>query len=94
MMKRTAVLVNTARGPVVDEVALVDALKNKRIRGAAIDVYEFEPKLTEGLKDLPNIVLTPHIASATEEARNAMSVQAAENLISFFKTGEVKYKVS
>ena len=93
LMKPTAILINTSRGPVVDEAALVEALKNKRIRGAAIDVYEFEPKLAEGLKELSNIVLTPHIASATEEARNAMSVQAAENLIEFFAGREPKFKV-
>ena len=94
LMKPSAILINTSRGPVVDEVALVEALKNKRIRGAAIDVFEFEPKLTEGLKELSNIVLTPHIASATEEARNAMSIQAAENLIEFFAGREPKFKVA
>lgn len=93
LMKPSAILINTSRGPVVDEVALVEALKNKRIRGAAIDVYEFEPKLADGLKELSNIVLTPHIASATEEARNAMSVQAAENLIEFFAGRQPKFKV-
>jgi glyoxylate reductase len=93
MMKKTAVLVNTSRGPVVDEVAIVSALQNKKIRGFATDVYELEPSLAEGLKELPNVVLTPHIASATEEARNAMSVQAAENLIEFFAGREPKYIV-
>ncbi len=94
MMKSTAVLINTSRGPVVDEVAIVEVLKNKKIRGFATDVYEMEPNLAEGLKELPNVVLTPHIASATEEARNAMSVQAAENLINFFTGREVKYLVN
>ena len=94
LMKPKAILVNTSRGPVVDEVALVEALKAKRIRGAALDVFEFEPTLAEGLKELSNVVLTPHIASATEEARNAMSVQAAENLIEFFAGREPKYKVA
>ncbi len=93
MMKSTAILINTSRGPVVDEVALVEALKAKKIRGAAIDVFEFEPQMAEGLKELSNIVITPHIASATEEARNAMSIQAAENLIEFFAGKEPKYKV-
>jgi lactate dehydrogenase-like 2-hydroxyacid dehydrogenase len=79
---------------VVDEVAIVDALKNKKIRGFATDVYEMEPTLAEGLKELPNVVLTPHIASATEEARNAMSVQVAENLIEFFAGREPKYLVN
>ncbi len=81
MMKPTAYLVNTSRGPVVDEVALVEALKNRTIKGAALDVGETEPKWAEGLKDLPNVVLTPHIASATIEARSAMGVLAAENII-------------
>jgi len=93
MMKSTAVLINTSRGPVVEEVAIVEALENKNIRGFATDVYELEPTLADGLKELPNVVLTPHIASATEEARNAMSVQAAENLIEFFAGREPKYKV-
>ena len=93
MMKKTAVLINTSRGLVIDEVAIVKALENKEIRGFATDVYEFEPSLAEGLKELPNVVLTPHIASATEEARNAMSVQVAENLINFFEGKEVKYQV-
>ena len=80
-MKQTAVLINTSRGPVVDEVALVEALKNKKIAGAGLDVYEREPELTPGLADLPNVALTPHTASATYEARNAMSRIAAENII-------------
>lgn len=81
IMKGTAVLVNTSRGPVVDEVALVEALKSKKIFGAGLDVYESEPRLTPGLAELPNVVLTPHIASATQEAREAMSKVAAENIL-------------
>ena len=81
MMKPTAYLVNTSRGPVVDEVALVEALKNGIIRGAGLDVGETEPKWALGLVDLPNVVLTPHIASATEEARSAMGELAAKNII-------------
>lgn len=80
-MKRAAYLVNTSRGGVIDEEALVWALRNKIIKGAAIDVFENEPELAPGLADLENIVLTPHIASATEETRNKMSVLAAENII-------------
>jgi len=80
MMKPTAILINTSRGPVVDEVALVEGLKAKKIAGAALDVYEHEPQLTPGLVDLPNIVMTPHTASATHEARSAMSRIAAENI--------------
>lgn len=81
MMKKTAYLVNTSRGPVVDEVALAEALKNKTIAGAALDVGETEPKWAPGLVDLLNVVLTPHIASATIEARSAMGELAAENII-------------
>ncbi len=86
-MKKTAFLVNTARGPVVDEKALLRAIKTKRIAGAALDVFECEPAIdcdvTDDLemKSFPNIILTPHIASATIEAREAMSMVAAENII-------------
>jgi lactate dehydrogenase-like 2-hydroxyacid dehydrogenase len=81
MMKRTAILVNTARGPVVDEKALVAALKAKRIAAAALDVYEREPKLAPGLAKLPNVVLTPHTASATVETRDAMATAAASAVV-------------
>lgn len=81
LMKRTAILVNTSRGPIIDEAALVDALKKKVIRAAALDVFENEPALAPGLRALPNIIITPHLASATEETRSAMSRVAAENII-------------
>jgi len=81
MMKKTAYLINTARGPIVDENALVAALKNGDIKAAGLDVYEQEPKMAEGLAQLPNTVLTPHTASATEETRGAMSELAAKNII-------------
>ena len=81
MMKKTAYLINTSRGPVVDEAALVEALKNGVITGAALDVGETEPKWAQGLVDLPNVVLTPHIASATVESRSAMGELAAKNII-------------
>ncbi len=81
MMKKTAILINTSRGPVVDEAALVEALKNGVIGGAGLDVFEDEPMLASGLTELKNVVLTPHIASATIEARSAMSKIAAENII-------------
>lgn len=83
MMKDSAYLINTSRGPVVDETALVEALRKKTIRGAAIDVFEDEPALAPGLADLENAVITPHIASATEEARGQMSEIAAQNIIDF-----------
>lgn len=81
MMKPSAYIVNTSRGPVIDEAALVDALKNKVIKGAALDVYENEPNLAPGLAELENVVITPHTASATEETRAAMSEVAAKNII-------------
>ncbi|MBI2587734.1 D-glycerate dehydrogenase [Candidatus Azambacteria bacterium] len=80
-MKPTAYLINTSRGPVIDEAALVEALKNHVIRGAALDVYENEPEMAPGLAELENVILTPHIASATEETRNAMAALAAKNII-------------
>lgn len=87
-MKPGAFLVNTSRGPVIDENALVTALKEGKIAGAGLDVYEFEPKTAEGLIELPNVVLTPHIASARETVRVKMAETVAQNIISFFKTGE------
>lgn len=81
IMKPTAYLINTSRGPVVDENALTAALKNGVIRGAALDVGETEPKWADGLTNLENVVLTPHIASATLEARSAMGELAAKNII-------------
>ena len=80
-MKKSAYLINTARGPIVDEHALAQALSEKWIRGAAIDVFELEPDITPELKNLDNIILTPHIASATVETRDAMARLAAENII-------------
>ncbi len=82
MMKPTAYLINTSRGPVVDEKALIEALKEKTIAGAALDVFEKEPELMPGLADLENAVLTPHIASATVETRDKMSEMAASNIVS------------
>lgn len=85
MMKDTAYLINTSRGPVVDEKALVEALKNGVIRGAGLDVYEDEPALAPGLAELENVVITPHIASGTEETRGKMSDIAASNIVAFLE---------
>lgn len=81
MMKPSAYLVNTSRGPVIDEKALAEALQNKIIKGAAIDVFENEPAILPALLKLDNIILTPHIASATEETRAKMAELAALNII-------------
>lgn len=81
IMKPSAYLINTSRGPVIDETAIVEALKNKTIKGAALDVFENEPELAEGLAELDNVIITPHIASATEETRSKMSELAADNII-------------
>lgn len=80
-MKPTAYLVNTARGAVIDEAALVVALENGQIAGAGLDVYEDEPGLKPGLAELNNVVLAPHLGSATIETRTKMSLMAAENII-------------
>ncbi len=84
LMKPTATLVNIARGGIVDDVALAQALRDKRIAAAGLDVYEGEPKLQPSLLDVPNAVLTPHIGSATGPTRLAMANLAADNLMGFF----------
>jgi glyoxylate reductase len=81
LMKSSACLINTARGPIVDERALVEALKQGRIRAAGLDVYENEPSLSPGLAELDNVVLLPHSGSATVETRTRMAVMAADNLL-------------
>ncbi|MGB9642137.1 MAG: 2-hydroxyacid dehydrogenase [Candidatus Ratteibacteria bacterium] len=88
LMKKTAILINTSRGPVVDEKALVDALMERRIWGAGLDVYENEPDIEHGLLNLSNVVLLPHIASATFETRTKMAIMAAENILAVFR-GEI-----
>lgn len=80
LMKPTAYLINTARGPVVEERALVENLKNGKLAGAALDVYEHEPQLTPGLSALENVVLLPHLGSATVETRLQMAQMVAENI--------------
>lgn len=84
-MKSSAYLINAARGPLVDEAALLNALKNKIIAGAALDVFEFEPNITKGLESLDNVLLTPHIGNATHEARGEMAQIAAYNIIDALK---------
>lgn len=85
MMKRTAYLINTSRGPVIDEVALTKALQKGVIAGAGLDVYENEPAMTPGLAKLDNTVLLPHVGSATIETRTAMGMVVANNVIAFIK---------
>ena len=80
-MKPTAILINTARGPLVDESALVEALRGHHLAAAGFDVYENEPRLTPGLAELPNVVLLPHLGSATTATRQKMAQIAAENII-------------
>ncbi|MGB3987744.1 MAG: D-glycerate dehydrogenase [Bacillota bacterium] len=81
LMKPTSYLINTSRGPVVDEKALVEALRSGKIAGAGLDVYENEPEMAPGLPELENVVLLPHIASASVETRTKMGIMAAQNLI-------------
>lgn len=84
LMKPEAFLINTARGDIIDQAALVDALVNRRIAGAGLDVYDGEPQLPEALKTLDNVVLLPHLGSATLETRVAMGMRVIENLEAYF----------
>lgn len=81
MMKKTAYIINTSRGPVIDEAALVVALRDGVIAGAGLDVFENEPALAPGLAELENVVITPHIASATHETRGKMAEMAAQSIL-------------
>lgn len=85
LMKPTAMLINTARGAVIDETALADALRQKRIAGAALDVFENEPHVTELLYRLDNVVLTPHVGTGTIDTRIAMAEEALANIRNFFQ---------
>ncbi len=86
--KKGAFLINTARGDVVDEAALIAALRDGTIRGAGLDVYEAEPQVPEALKAMENVVLLPHLGSATEETRTAMGMKVVENVAAFFEGRE------
>ncbi len=92
-MKAGAYVVNTSRGALVDEEALCDALESGHLRGAALDVYEHEPEVNPRLLKLKNVVIVPHIGSATEEARNAMARIAATNVLLFLRGGEPLHRV-
>jgi gluconate 2-dehydrogenase len=88
LMKPTATLINLARGGIVDDAALAQALRDKRIAAAGLDVFEGEPAVTPALLTVPNVVLTPHIASATEGTRRAMAALAVDNLMGFLLNGK------
>ena len=92
-MRRSAFLVNTARGDVVDEAALVEALRKGTIAGAGLDVYEQEPKVSPELLSMENVVLLPHLGSATQETRVAMGMRALENLRLFFSGAPLRDRV-
>lgn len=92
-MKPGAYLINTSRGALVDENALCDALESGRLRGAGLDVYEFEPEVNPRLLAMKNVVVLPHIGSATEEARNAMARIAATNVLLFLRGQEPLHRV-
>ena len=83
-MKPGAYLINTARGDVVEEAALVSALKSGQIAGAGLDVYEKEPSISDALLEMENVVLLPHLGSATMETRIAMGMRVVENIDAFF----------
>lgn len=93
-MKSTASIINVGRGPIIDEKALLKALQDKIIAGAALDVYEHEPNIEDGLADLKNVVITPHIGNATVEARDAMGTIVANNVVAVSKNELPKYIVN
>ena len=94
IMKETAYIINTGRGPIIDEKALVEALKNGVIAGAALDVFENEPEVESGLLELDNVILTPHIGSASKEARYELAEKAASDLVAALTGGEVENPVT
>ncbi len=94
MMKKSAILINASRGPIIDEDALADALIENVIAGAALDVYEYEPRVNDKLMDLDNVILAPHLGNATFEARLEMGENAKDNLIDFKNGKNPKNKVN
>ena len=94
LMRPTAYLINAARGPVVDEAALMQALQHEWIAGAALDVFEDEPHVPQALKELENVVLVPHIGSASVATRTRMAVMAAENLVAVLRGVDTPYVVN
>ncbi|MFW6304329.1 MAG: NAD(P)-dependent oxidoreductase [Candidatus Saliniplasma sp.] len=95
MMKKTAFLINTARGEVVNEEALIEALRSEKIAGAGIDVYSDEPYgANPDYYTLSNVVLTPHLGSASHRARNGMAKMAVDNIIGILESGESDYVVN
>jgi lactate dehydrogenase-like 2-hydroxyacid dehydrogenase len=94
LMKRSAFLINTARGEIIVEDALIEALRERRIAGAGLDVYEHEPRVPDGFLDLENVVLLPHLGSASVETRVAMGMRVAQNLEEFFAGREPPDRVA
>ena len=92
-MKKTAFLINTSRGPVVDEKALSEALESGQIAGAALDVFENEPDVYPGILRSPKVLLTPHIASSSLATRERMALLAVENLVAVLKGQEPPHRV-
>lgn len=90
LCKPTAYLINTARGAVLHEDALIQVLQQEKIAGVALDVYEFEPQVSDALRALKNVVLVPHIGTATRETRNQMAAMALENVLEFFKGNPIR----
>ncbi len=94
MMKKSAYLINSARGKIVNENALIDALKNKKIAGAGIDVFENEPDVNKGFFELENVILTPHVAGVSREALNRMEEHVVNDIVAFLDGKQPKYRLA